>query len=63
MESFLNHHTNDHLVWLGVLNNCNSMIALDSQCGFLKQNSIVKVLPINWRFFTDNFKDFFTFEG
>jgi hypothetical protein len=39
------------------------MIALDSQCGFLKQNSIVKVLPINWRFFTDNFKDFFTFEG
>jgi len=48
---------------VGVLNNCNSMIALDSQCGFLKQNSIVKVLPINWRFFTDNFKDFFTFEG
>jgi molybdopterin molybdotransferase len=45
---------------VSVLSDCNSMIALDSDVADLKQNDVVKVLPINWKFLTNEYKDFLT---
>ncbi len=47
---------------VSTLSNCNSMIALNENVDFLKENSKVKVLPINWKFFTEIKKDFLTNE-
>lgn len=47
---------------VSVLSHCNSMIVLDSEVECLKENVSVKVLPINWKFFTDEEKDFLTYE-
>lgn len=44
---------------VGVLHNCNSMIILNKHKDFIKKDEAVKVLPINWKFFTDKHKDFF----
>jgi molybdopterin molybdotransferase len=44
---------------VGVLHNCNSMIILNKYCDHLDKDAIVKVLPINWKFFTQEQKDFF----
>ncbi|MDB2405458.1 molybdopterin molybdotransferase MoeA [Arcobacteraceae bacterium] len=44
---------------VGVLHNCNSMIVLNKHNEILKKDEPVKVLPINWKFFTDTEKDFF----
>jgi len=44
---------------VGVLHNCNSMIILNKHKDFIKKDEAVKVLPINWKFFTDKNKDFF----
>lgn len=44
---------------VGVLHNCNSMIVLGKNNEFISKESIVKVLPINWKFFTDSYEDFF----
>ncbi len=44
---------------VGVLHKCNSMIILNkNQTGLLKDD-MVKVIPINWKFYTDIQKDFF----
>ena len=45
---------------VGVLHNCNSMIILDKHNEKIEKDEIVKVLPINWKFFTDTKKDFFS---
>jgi molybdopterin molybdotransferase len=45
---------------VSVLSNCNSFIALDSDVADLKQNDVVKVLPINWNFLTSEDRDFLT---
>jgi molybdopterin molybdotransferase len=44
---------------VGVLHNCNSMIILNKYCDHIDKDAIVKVLPINWKFFTEEQKDFF----
>jgi len=48
---------------VSTLSNCNSMIVLDKEVEFLKQSSEVNILPINWKFFTNNIdqKDFLTY--
>ncbi len=44
---------------VGVLHNCNSMIILGKDKDFIQKDEIVKLLPINWKFFTNIEKDFF----
>lgn len=48
---------------VSTLSNCNSMIVLDKEVEYLKQSSAVNVLPINWKFFTNDIdqKDFLTY--
>ena len=45
---------------VSVLSNANSMIVLDEEISEIKKDQMVKVLPINWKFFTDEKKDFLT---
>ncbi|MGA1932141.1 molybdopterin molybdotransferase MoeA [Arcobacter sp. YIC-464] len=47
---------------VSTLSLCNSLIALDKDVEFLEKKSKVKVLPINWKFFTEIKKDFLTNE-
>lgn len=47
---------------VAVLNSCNSMIMIDESVEKLEKDSLVKILPINWKFFSDKKKDFFTHE-
>lgn len=44
---------------VGVLHNCNSLMILNKYKDFIKKDEEVKVLPINWKFFTSINKDFF----
>lgn len=44
---------------VGVLHNCNSMMILGKNIGQINKEEIVKILPINWNFFTNIKKDFF----
>lgn len=45
---------------VNVLSNANSMIVVDENNDELLENDEVKILPINWKFFTDIKKDFIT---
>ena len=47
---------------VSVLNSCNSMICIDSEVEKLEKDSLIKILPINWKFFSDIKKDFLTHE-
>lgn len=47
---------------VSVLSKCNSFIALDKNVEKLKKSSKLKVIPINWKFFTEEKKDFLTYE-
>ncbi len=44
---------------VGVLHHCNSMLVLGKNIELIGKNEMVKILPINWKFFTDIKKDFF----
>jgi molybdopterin molybdotransferase len=44
---------------VGVLHKCNSMMVLGKNREHINQNEMVKILPINWKFFSDTKKDFF----
>ena len=44
---------------VGVLHNCNAIMILNKQNEKIEKNESVKILPINWKFFTDIEKDFF----
>jgi molybdopterin molybdotransferase len=44
---------------VGVLHNCNSLIILNKYKDIMQKNEVVKILPINWQFFTNTKKDFF----
>ncbi|MBI3874043.1 MAG: molybdopterin molybdotransferase MoeA, partial [Arcobacter sp.] len=44
---------------VGVLHKCNSMIILNKHRDLILKDEIVKVLPINWKFFSNIQKDFF----
>lgn len=43
---------------VGVLHNCNSMMILGKNIEYINRNEIIKILPINWKFFNDVKKDF-----
>lgn len=47
---------------VSVLSSCNSMIVIDDEVEILKEDSLVKILPINWKFFNEIKKDFLTHE-
>jgi len=44
---------------VGVLHKCNSIMVLNKQNEKINKDQIVKILPINWKFFTDVEKDYF----
>ena len=44
---------------VGVLHKCNSIMVLNKQNESLEKEALVKILPINWKFFTDVEKDYF----
>lgn len=44
---------------VSVLNNCNSYMILNRNLSKLNTNDTVKVIPLNWKFFTDESIDFF----
>jgi len=45
---------------VSVLSSCNSFMVLDENVEALKTNDEVKILPINWKFFSENEKDYVT---
>ncbi|WP_044416363.1 molybdopterin molybdotransferase MoeA [Halarcobacter anaerophilus] len=47
---------------VSTLSRCNSMIVLNEDVSLLKKGALVKVLPINWKFFGKDDKDFLTNE-
>lgn len=47
---------------VSTLNSCNCMIILHEDVKQLRKNQTVKILPINWNFFTDEYKDYLTYE-
>jgi len=47
---------------VSTLSSCNSMIILDEKVELLKKDSKIKILPINWKFFRKDNKDFLTYE-
>ena len=47
---------------VSVLSSCNSMIILDEEIEKIQKNGLVKILPINWKFFSTEKKDFLTHE-
>jgi molybdopterin molybdotransferase len=47
---------------VSVLSSCNSMICIDNEVEKLEKDSLIKILPINWKFFSDIKKDFLTHE-
>ena len=47
---------------VSVLSSCNSMIVIDDEVEILKEDSLIKILPINWKFFNEIKKDFLTHE-
>lgn len=47
---------------VSTLSNCNSLIVLDEEVSNINKESLVKILPINWKFFTKNQKEFLTYE-
>ena len=47
---------------VSTLSSCNSIIVLDENVELLKKDTKVKILPINWKFFTNEYKDFLTYE-
>ena len=46
---------------VSILSSCNCIIVVNSDVEKILTNNIVNVLPINWKFFTDNLKDFLTY--
>ena len=47
---------------VSILNSCNSMILVDEKIEKIEKDSYIKILPINWKFFSDIKKDFLTHE-
>lgn len=47
---------------VSVLAVCNAMIVLDENVNQIKESATVNVLPINWEFFTQENKDYLTYE-
>ncbi len=46
---------------VSILSNCNAIVALDECVETIKENQDINILPINWKFFTNEEKDFLTY--
>lgn len=47
---------------VSTLSSCNSFMVLNDDVSTIKKDEKVKILPINWKFFTKEYKDFLTYE-
>jgi molybdopterin molybdotransferase len=47
---------------VSTLSSCNSMIVITDKVENIKKDDFIKILPINWKFFSNINKDFFTHE-
>ena len=47
---------------VSTLGKCNSIIVIDENLESIKKDSFIKILPINWKFFTNEKKDFLIYE-
>lgn len=47
---------------VSILSACNSMICIDNEVEKLEKDCLIKILPINWKFFSNIKKDFLTHE-
>lgn len=47
---------------VSTLASCNSMIVITDKVENIKKDNFIKILPINWKFFSNTNKDFFTHE-
>jgi len=47
---------------VSTLSRCNSFIVFDENIEIIKEDSLVKIIPINWKFFSKEKKDFLTHE-
>lgn len=47
---------------VSTLASCNSMIVITDKVENIKKDDFIKILPINWKFFSNTNKDFFTHE-
>jgi len=47
---------------VSILSECNSFIVLNEDISKLEENAKVKAIPINWKFFCDEKKDYITYE-
>ena len=47
---------------VSTLSTCNSMIIIDDLVENVKKDCLIKILPINWKFFSDKKKDIITHE-
>jgi molybdopterin molybdotransferase len=47
---------------VSILSTCNSMIVIDDEVETLEKDCLIKILPINWKFFSHIKKDFLTHE-
>ena len=47
---------------VSTLSKCNSMIVIDENVEVLSKDILVKILPINWKFFSNKKKDILTYE-
>lgn len=47
---------------VSTLSKCNAMIVVDKDLSKLEKNSKIKILPLNWKFFSKEYKDFITYE-
>ena len=46
---------------VSTLSTANSIMILDENVQYLKNKQDIKILPINWNFFTQKQKDFLTY--
>ncbi len=47
---------------VSTLGKCNSLIIIDENLESIKKDNFIKILPINWKFFTNEKKDFLIYE-
>lgn len=47
---------------VSTLSTCNSFIVLDENVTCIKKHNKVRIIPINWKFFTQTKKDYLTYE-
>lgn len=47
---------------VSILSECNSFVVLNEDISKMKKDAKIKIIPINWKFFCDEKKDYITYE-